>query len=86
MLKLKLLAGSVVAALSGVGLALVAHAQSLPTVGTTDVAEAAGPLWTTLLNIVKYVFETFGPIALVIGAIVVVCFAAYKHFRGGVHA
>jgi len=85
-MKIKLALASGVAAISGVAMTLLAHAQSLPTVGTTDIADAAGPLWTTLLNIVKYVFETFGPIALVIGAIVIVCIAAYKHFRGSVSA
>lgn len=36
------------------------HAQSVPTYGTSDIAQANGPLWTALGDIIKYYISVYG--------------------------
>lgn len=64
-----------ISALAMVGLSFIAplaHAQSLPTPGTSDIAEANGPVWTALFNIVKYYIATYGSLMLWLFGIIAV--------------
>ena len=84
MTKLKLMFATVGGAVLGTLGALVAHAQTLPTLGTTDIAEADGPVWTAVITGGKYVLATFGPLVVWIGLILVVFYIGYRvvrHFR-----
>ena len=72
-MKQKVLAiGGIVATLAMPFVGLVAHAQSVPTFGTSDVAEANGPIWTAVGDIIKYYIATYGTLMLWIFGIIAV--------------
>lgn len=77
MTKMKLLLGSAVGAVVGVVTGLVAHAQTVPTLSTTDIAQANGPVWTALVDIIKYYISTYGVLMLWIGGILAVFVLAF---------
>jgi hypothetical protein len=55
---------------------------SIPAVGTSDVAETSGPLWGTLLIILKYIFKIFGPYILIFMAIIAVIYLCVAMVKG----
>jgi len=69
-----------------IGLVLVTplvHAQSVPTVGTTDIANVGAPILTAMISNSEYVLETFGPPLFVILLVFAVFFAIYHRVKVG---
>ena len=86
MYKMKVLAGTlgVVAVLAlGVVAPLMASAQTVPTVGTTDIAQVGSPILTAMISNSEYVLETFGPPLFVILLVFAVFFAIYHRVKVG---
>lgn len=81
--KMKLMLGSALGAVVGVLGTLAAHAQTVPTVGTSDIAAVGGPVLTALINSFEYTLITFGPPLFYIGAVIAVFFAIYHRVRYG---
>lgn len=53
-------------------LGLTAHAQSIPTVGTTDIASVGGAILSPLITGGEYLMTAFGPPLLYFGLVVLV--------------
>lgn len=65
-------------------LGLVAHAQAVPTLGTSDVAAATNPIWQAIKDLVLYILQTYGPLMVgFLGILVVlgIAWGIYNHFR-----
>lgn len=70
--KIKLYIGSGVAAVASVLTTIFAHAQSVPTVGTSDIASVGGAILAPLITGGEYLMVTFGPPLLYFGLVVLV--------------
>lgn len=81
--KVKMYGGIAIGAISGLVTTLAAHAQSVPTVGTSDIAAVASPVMTVFINDSEYVLETFGPPLFVILLVFAVFFAIYHRVKVG---
>lgn len=79
----KLVFASVGSAILGVVSTLAAHAQSVPTVGTSDIAAVGSPILTAMISNSEYVLETFGPPLFVILLVFAVFFAIYHRVKVG---
>ena len=75
--------GSVGAAVLGIVSAIAANAQSVPTVGSSDIAAVGAPIMTALITNSEYVLETFGPPLFVLGLLIAVFFAIYHRVKVG---
>ena len=82
-LQTKIIAASVVSTIAGVVMAFAANAQSVPTVGTTDIANVGAPILTAMISNSEYVLETFGPPLFVILLVFAVFFAIYHRVKVG---
>jgi hypothetical protein len=56
---------------------------TMPTIGTSDIAATAGPLFASLWDIVSYILVTFGPPLMYIVAIVSIVVAIYRKVHFG---
>lgn len=74
---LKLALGSVLGTVAGLVGVVSAHAQTVPTLSTSDIAAANGPVWTALVDIIKYYVATYGVLMLWIGGIIAVFALAF---------
>lgn len=81
--RMKIAIGTIGGALLGVVSTLAAHAQTVPTVGTSDIAAVGGPILSALVTSFEYSLETFGPPLFFIGAVIAVFFAIYHRVRYG---
>lgn len=81
--KIKLAVASVVSTIGAAVMALSAHAQSVPTVGTSDIADVGAPILTAVIDNSKYVLETFGPPLFVLLLAFAVFFAIYHRVKVG---
>lgn len=70
--KLKLGLVSLGSAIATFAVGLVAHAQVVPSVGTTDIAAVGGPLLSSLIVGGEYLMITFGPPLLYFGLAVLI--------------
>ncbi len=82
-LQTKIIAASVVSTIAGAVMAFAANAQSVPTVGTTDIANVGAPILTAMISNSEYVLETFGPPLFVILLVFAVFFAIYHRVKVG---
>ena len=79
----KVIAASIGSAVLGLATTFAAHAQSIPTVGTSDIAAVAAPVMTVFISDSEYVLETFGPPLFVILLVFAVFFAIYHRVKVG---
>lgn len=82
-LQAKLLIASGVSAIAGVLMTAASFAQSVPTVGTTDIAQVGAPILTAVISNSEYVLETFGPPLFVLLLVFAVFFAIYHRVKVG---
>ncbi len=78
--------GAAIAGLLFIGLILITpavHAQTVPTVGTTDIAAVGAPVMTAFITGSEYVLETFGPPLFYILLVFAVFFAIYHRVKVG---
>lgn len=74
--KQKLIAGiSAAGAVLVSALPFLASAQTVPTVGTSDIANVGGPLLSALIVGGEYLMTTFGPPLLYFGLVVLIFWA-----------
>ena len=81
--KIKVALATVGSAIAGLVTTLAAHAQSVPTVGTTDIAQVGAPILTALISNSEYVLITFGPPLFVLLLVFAVFFAIYHRVKVG---
>lgn len=62
-----------------------AHAQTVPTLGTSDIAAVGGPIFTALIDSIKYVLVTFGVPLLFLLVMVSVFYMIYHKARFGTY-
>jgi hypothetical protein len=79
----KLIVASAVSAVAGAVMALAANAQSVPTVGTSDIAAVGAPILTAFIGGTEYTLETFGPPLFWILLAIAVFFAIYHRVKVG---
>lgn len=82
-LQTKIIVAGIVSAVSVGAMTLLSFAQSVPTVGTSDVAAVGGPILTSLVTMSEYVLETFGPPLFWISAVIALFFAIYHRAKTG---
>lgn len=62
---------------------VAAFAQSVPTVGTTDIASVGAPILTALISGSEYTLITFGPPLFFLLLVFAVFFAIYHRVKVG---
>lgn len=82
-MRAKVAFASVGSAILGAISAIAAHAQSVPTVGTSDIAAVGSPILSAMISNSEYVLETFGPPLFVILLVFAVFFAIYHRVKVG---
>ncbi len=82
-LQAKVLVGSIAASAIGILTTFAASAQTVPTVGTSDIQAVGAPIMTALISNSEYVLETFGPPLFVLGLVIAVFFAVYHRVKVG---
>lgn len=82
-MKAKVALASASTVIASAVMALAAHAQSVPTVGTTDMAAVGAPILTSLVTMTEYVLQTFGPPLFWISAVIALFFAIYHRAKTG---
>lgn len=81
--KFGMIAGTGLALAASVVLPFAAHAQTVPTIGTSDIAAVGGPILTALVDSIKYVLVTFGVPLLFLSVMVAVFLMIYHRVRYG---
>jgi hypothetical protein len=81
--KIKMLAGGAVGAIVGLITTLAAHAQSVPTVGTSDIATVGGAMLSPVISGSEYTLQTFGPPLFMLLLVFAVFFAIYHRVKVG---
>lgn len=84
MTKLKVFLGTMGGAIAAFAGTMLAHAQSVPTLGSSDIAEADNPVWQAVIDGGKFILKSYGPLVVYILLIVGVFYLAYRmlrHFR-----
>jgi hypothetical protein len=82
-LQAKVVFATIGSAVLGVISTVAAHAQSVPTVGTSDIAAVGAPILTAMISNSEYVLITFGPPLFVILLVFAVFFAIYHRVKVG---
>lgn len=82
-LTIRLVAASTLALVLGVVGSAAVYAQSVPTVGTSDIAAVGSPILTAMISNSEYVLEVFGPPLFVILLVFAVFFAIYHRVKVG---
>lgn len=81
--KIKVLAGTIGGAVVGILSTLAAHAQSVPTVGTADIATVGGAMLSPVITGSEYTLQTFGPPLFMLLLVFAVFFAIYHRVKVG---
>lgn len=82
-MKAKLGIASILSLVTGVVMTAASFAQTVPTVGTTDIAAVGGPILTAVISNSEYTLETFGPPLFVLLLVFAVFFAIYHRVKVG---
>lgn len=77
--KLALLSGA--SALGTLFLGLTAHAQSIPTVGTSDISSVGGAILSPLIVGGEWLMTQFGPPLLMFGFVVLIYWTIRSYVR-----
>ncbi len=83
MTKIKVLAGTLGGAIVGLFTTLAAHAQSVPTVGTSDIAAVGGAMLAPVVSGSEFTLQTFGPPLFMLLLVIAVFFAIYHRVKVG---